>query len=359
MIRPLPLERRRPDRAADPARRRPAPAGGRGRPGDAARVAADRARARRLPHARRDDREGRRDERSSPSRTPTRPVHRGADARPPRAHAPRRRRRAGRGAGDRAGASHLGGRLRRPARRRSVASCPINGVGTRDRRRHAARLRVPRRAGRLAAAAGDGRRDRAVTGRRVALRPARARGHARRRPRRRRRRVLQHRSPPRVSRTAAGTVVHAMSVESFPAAQIGEERTIVFTALNAAAGLILLLSLVNVTTLLTARANARVRETAVRMALGASTGRLVVQGMWETRDPLPRRRRRRDGRGGVGPGRHHRLDAGQPGRQPRLLVGVADGPRHASPAPAPSSRSRSACSAPSSRCGRSAPTCAT
>ena len=82
--------------------------------------------------------------------------------------------------------------------------------------------------------------------------------------------------------SAPGTVVHAMSVESFPAAQIGEERTVVFTALNAAAGLILLLSLVNVTTLLTARANERVRETAVRLAFGASTGRLVVQGLWET-----------------------------------------------------------------------------
>jgi predicted permease len=82
--------------------------------------------------------------------------------------------------------------------------------------------------------------------------------------------------------SAPAKAVHAMSVESFPAAQIGEERTIVFAALNAAAGLILLLSLVNVTTLLTARANARVRETAVRMALGASTGRLVMHGLWET-----------------------------------------------------------------------------
>jgi hypothetical protein len=46
--------------------------------------------------------------------------------------------------------------------------------------------------------------------------------------------------------------------------------------------LILLLSLANVTTLLTARANERIRETAVRLALGASTGRLVMQGMWES-----------------------------------------------------------------------------
>lgn len=80
---------------------------------------------------------------------------------------------------------------------------------------------------------------------------------------------------------SAGAVVHSVAVESFPAAQIGEERTLVFLGLNVAAGLILLLSLVNVTTLLTARANERVRETAVRLALGASTVRLVTQGLWE------------------------------------------------------------------------------
>lgn len=85
------------------------------------------------------------------------------------------------------------------------------------------------------------------------------------------------------ARTATGQPmpVLAMRVESYPAAQIGDERTIVFASLNLAAGLILLLSLVNVATLLTARANERIRETAVRLALGASAGRLVVQGMWE------------------------------------------------------------------------------
>jgi predicted permease len=72
-----------------------------------------------------------------------------------------------------------------------------------------------------------------------------------------------------------------MEVESFPAAQIGEDRTVAFTALNALAILILLLALTNVSMLLMARANERIRETAVRMALGASTARLVVQGMWE------------------------------------------------------------------------------
>ena len=72
------------------------------------------------------------------------------------------------------------------------------------------------------------------------------------------------------------------AVESFPAVQFGEERALAFTVLNVLAALILLLALVNVTNLLLARANERIRETAVRLALGASSGRLVMQGMWET-----------------------------------------------------------------------------
>lgn len=82
--------------------------------------------------------------------------------------------------------------------------------------------------------------------------------------------------------TSVNVTLLRAPVESFPAAQIGEERTLVFTVLNVLAALILLLALVNVTNLLLARANERVRETAVRVALGASTRRLVMQGMWET-----------------------------------------------------------------------------
>jgi predicted permease len=74
----------------------------------------------------------------------------------------------------------------------------------------------------------------------------------------------------------------AASVESFPSVQFGEERELVFTVLNLLAAMILLLALVNVTNLLIARANERIRETAVRLALGASTGRLAMQSMWET-----------------------------------------------------------------------------
>ncbi|MES2522256.1 MAG: ABC transporter permease [Gemmatimonadota bacterium] len=93
-------------------------------------------------------------------------------------------------------------------------------------------------------------------------------------------RTLRARDPAPVStgRRSARSVL----VESFPAAQFGEERALVFTVLNTLAALILLLALVNVTNLLLARANERVRETAVRLALGAPTGRLIMQGMWET-----------------------------------------------------------------------------
>lgn len=82
--------------------------------------------------------------------------------------------------------------------------------------------------------------------------------------------------------TSGTTRSIAAAVESFPAVQFGEERALAFTVLNLLAALILLLALVNVTNLLIARANERLRETAVRLALGASTARLVMQGMWET-----------------------------------------------------------------------------
>jgi predicted permease len=82
--------------------------------------------------------------------------------------------------------------------------------------------------------------------------------------------------------TSARAAAVAAAVESFPAAQIGEERALVFAALNALAAMILLLALVNVTNLLLARANERIRESAVRLALGAPRGRLAMQGMWET-----------------------------------------------------------------------------
>jgi predicted permease len=73
----------------------------------------------------------------------------------------------------------------------------------------------------------------------------------------------------------------AMTVQSFPMAQI-DGGPLVLIVLNALAALILMLACVNVTNLLLARANERARETAVRLALGASRARLIVQITWES-----------------------------------------------------------------------------
>ena len=72
-----------------------------------------------------------------------------------------------------------------------------------------------------------------------------------------------------------------VQVLTFPVAQIGDGAPWLLSALNLLASLILLLACINVTNLLLARANERARETAVRLALGASRGRLVMQSMWE------------------------------------------------------------------------------
>lgn len=73
-----------------------------------------------------------------------------------------------------------------------------------------------------------------------------------------------------------------MTVQSFPIAQIGEEAPLILMVLNTLATLILLLACINVTNLLLARASERAKETAVRLALGAPRGRLIMQSMWES-----------------------------------------------------------------------------
>jgi predicted permease len=78
------------------------------------------------------------------------------------------------------------------------------------------------------------------------------------------------------------TILDGVAIASFQKAQTGPEGNFVFAVLNVVSVFILLLACVNVGNMLLARTNERIKEIAIRIALGAPRLRLVSQMMLES-----------------------------------------------------------------------------
>ncbi len=80
----------------------------------------------------------------------------------------------------------------------------------------------------------------------------------------------------------SGEWADSLVARTFQMAQMGDEGPITFGVLLLLALLILVLACINVSNLLLARTQERSQETAIRLALGASRSRLILQSMWES-----------------------------------------------------------------------------